>query len=127
MLAKFLTFFILGSSLSMAGEVQLARKFSKTACYVNTNSVYFIYMGEEVGGRDHLLFNTDITSVNDLKDAVLAAKHEGNVVIANGAHEADYFKGDMALDEEGSLILVGAKGPASQKLKVFLDLNCQGE
>ena len=123
MIAKILScVMILGLAEANALDFRLVRQNSNTACYIYTDSIYFAYQGEEVGGRDHLYFSTDIASTEELEEAVTQAKESASIVIKNGALELGRFKGDFALDAQGTVYFL-----QSGKLKTFMDLNCAGE
>nr|BDT29714.1 hypothetical protein BHI3_31800 [Bacteriovorax sp. HI3] len=123
MIAKILSFvLVLGLSEAHALDFKLVRQNSNTACYIYTDSVYFAYQGEEVGGRDGLYFSTDITSVDQLEEDVRQAKATASIVIKNGAAELGYFKGDFIVDAQGTIYFL-----QSEKIKTFMDLNCAGE
>lgn len=122
MKAALLGLMVMGSIFGAnASEIELVRKHSKSACYVFEKSVYFTYLNEEVGGRDHLYFNDEISSLEEIKLAILEAKN-GAVVIPNGKFEMARLSGDMAVLENGSVVLLN-----SEKLSRFMDLNCRGE
>lgn len=123
MIAKILSCaLVLGFSQAYALDSKLVRQNSNTACYIYTDSVYFAYQGEEVGGRDHLYFSTDIASADELEEIARQAKETASIVIKNGAAELGRFKGDFILDAQGTIYFL-----QSEKLKTFMDLNCAGE
>ncbi|AUN99539.1 hypothetical protein DOM21_03145 [Bacteriovorax stolpii] len=123
MIAKILSCVLaFGFSQAYALDFKLVRQNSNTACYIYTDSVYFAYQGEEVGGRDHLYFSTDIASADELEEDVRQAQATASIIIKNGAAELGHFKGDFILDAQGTIYFL-----QSEKLKAFMDLNCTGE